>query len=334
MMRRVTNKILVAFAVQVLLMMGASVAFAEGGSAPQSYGGVVPDSSDDTSAQDRSSQDPNVLTWIGFQADADKTRVFVQTRRPASYEINDAYDEGRIVIAMDDVRITRSNFRRFIDTSQFERNVDLIEVEEPGRNRVEIVLTLSGDERPAISETDGYLFLDFPHDGEARTPPVADAEDEGPTESADMDSSDESDSFAALEAPSEGDDEAATMPGPTEGHDSAAPGRRGWAIPLAVGGLAMMGGGMGLHLNAESRRETVTDVPPGGVVPVGQVEARDIERRANQLDTAALTLVIAGGVATALGVGAWLIRPSDDGSSTVSASPTSDGFAVDFTLHY
>lgn len=100
----------------------------------------------------------------------------------------------------------------------------------------------------------------------------------------------------------------------------------GWA---AVGtGVALIGGGVGLHFVAESKRDAIGG-DNGETASVTYAEAQDIEQRANTFDTVGLSMGIAGGVIG--GFGAYLIASggsTEKETTRVSIHPQNGGASV------
>jgi hypothetical protein len=125
------------------------------------YRGVIPGKRDSVSHLSQDDSGDNRITWIGFQAKEDSSRVFFQTVRPADYEILSGDTSNILVVRFSDTKIPVRNFKRFIDTSAFEWNVRRIDAKQAGRNAVEVTIELASDEEPIISRNGGYLYLDF-----------------------------------------------------------------------------------------------------------------------------------------------------------------------------
>lgn len=139
------------------------------------YRGVIPGTRDEVShlnrakekASDRSNR--NQVTWVGFQANPESTRVFFQTGRESNYDVGQSADG--LTVTFSDTRLSAGNFGRFIDTSFFNRNVTRIDVKQVDRTTVVATISLRTSERPNVDRRGNYLYLDF--SGEA----VASADD-------------------------------------------------------------------------------------------------------------------------------------------------------------
>lgn len=106
----------------------------------------------------------------------------------------------------------------------------------------------------------------------------------------------------------------------------------GWSS-IATGAV-LIGGGVGLHFYAESRRDSIGGTG-GEPASVSYGEAQDIEQSANTFDTVGVGLVAAGVVAGGLGTYFLL---SDSGaeadSARVSVQPTVDGANLTFSTRW
>lgn len=135
------------------------------------YRGIIPGKRDEVSHLKQSresgqqSGQPTPITWLGFMAEEDRTRVFVQSPRPVQYQIRADQESHKVVVTFSGARIADRNFGRFIDTSHFQRTVRRIEAREVSDGSVEMTLTLNANVRPSTSTDGDYLYLDFPHDG-------------------------------------------------------------------------------------------------------------------------------------------------------------------------
>lgn len=103
------------------------------------------------------------LTWVGFQAEEARTRVFFQSPRPLSYQVRKAQDGRDLIVVFENARIPERNFSRFIDASFFERAVSRIEATEKRGGVVEVRLTMIDQVEPRVSVEGEYLYLDFAH---------------------------------------------------------------------------------------------------------------------------------------------------------------------------
>ncbi len=79
-----------------------------------------------------------------------------------------------------------------------------------------------------------------------------------------------------------------------------------WGWTSLIAGTALVAGGVGAHLWAESLRSEVVDAPvEDGLIQKTEVEAYQTQQRANTIDTISLSTLITGGLA--VGVGAYLL---------------------------
>ncbi|MGM0557345.1 MAG: AMIN domain-containing protein [Myxococcota bacterium] len=128
------------------------------------YRGVIPGKRDEVEhlkAKDQTG--PNSLTWLGFQPEDERTRVFIQTSREADYEQSVDSEDKTLTLTLYNTKVSAKNFSRFIDTSFFGRNVQLIEAKK-ANGAVEIMIALDEIERPTVQQDGTYLYLDFPHE--------------------------------------------------------------------------------------------------------------------------------------------------------------------------
>lgn len=131
----------------------------------QMYRGVIPGTRDEVSHLSRAQQQAsdstnrNQITWVGFQASDDTTRVFFQTGRGANPDVS---TEGNTLkVTFNDTRLSARNFGRFIDTSFFNRNVTRIEVKQVNRTTVVATISLREGEQPSVDRSGNYVYLNF-----------------------------------------------------------------------------------------------------------------------------------------------------------------------------
>ena len=131
------------------------------------YQGIIPGSRDivehlkDSIRENSDKKGPNLLTWIGFQAEDKRSRVFIQTARQPSYQVDQRKDGRRVVVTLENTEITTENFRRQIDASYFNRNVQFVGATSVDDTTVEVRIDIKESESPKISTDNGYLYLDF-----------------------------------------------------------------------------------------------------------------------------------------------------------------------------
>ncbi|MCB9506614.1 MAG: hypothetical protein H6700_10110 [Myxococcales bacterium] len=149
---------------RVVGLQSGSVAQGVPGSAI--YAGVVPNETDSlphiSDEQARAnSGGPNQLTWLGFQPFPDMTRVFIQTGRPAQYQVRESPDGQTITIRLRDTAIEMSNLRRDVDASYFGRVVQHVDAARNSDGVTEVIITLAEPAgRRVVAEGD-YLYVDF-----------------------------------------------------------------------------------------------------------------------------------------------------------------------------
>ncbi len=130
------------------------------------YRGVTPNEVDTlphiSSSQHRGETGNNTLTWVGFQPFETYTRVFLQTGRPAQYQVRESPDGLTITIRLRDTSVDFTNFYRWIDTSHFGRPVNMIDTARSDDGVTEVTIDLSRFAEYSIVAEGGYLFIDFP----------------------------------------------------------------------------------------------------------------------------------------------------------------------------
>ncbi|WP_168210848.1 tetratricopeptide repeat protein [Persicimonas caeni] len=117
---------------------------------------------------------------------------------------------------------------------------------------------------------------------------------------------------------------------PLGGADAGGNAALGWGA--TVGGLVLVGGGVGLHLWAESVRDEVSveQAQFDGqrrVVNISQSQVYEHQSKANTLDTVGLSMGIVGGLSTAAGIYLLVTDDAEDGGA-VSVGPSSDGAGI------
>lgn len=103
----------------------------------------------------------NTLTWVGFQPFEGQTRVFIQTGRPAQYQVVESPDGMTVTVRLRDTAIEVSNFRRWIDASYFGRAVHRIETARSGDGVTEVRIALSRAAAYSVEGAGEYLYVDF-----------------------------------------------------------------------------------------------------------------------------------------------------------------------------
>ena len=136
----------------------------------QMYKGIIPGDRDEVDhlkeeqESGRSRSAANRLTWIGFQPKDDKTRVFIQMSRSPDYSVSRRDDGKRVVITLDNAKVSAGNFRRDIDTSYFERALTGIKTKVVGQSTIELHIDLREAKSPTVEAKDDYLYVDFDYD--------------------------------------------------------------------------------------------------------------------------------------------------------------------------
>lgn len=114
--------------------------------------------------------EPNEITWIGFQAFPEYTRVFIQLARFPSYTAEELENGSVLTLIFDNTRIPLTNFSRFVDTSYFDRSVDMIDAETLPNGRARVLIWRDELAPYAISLDGNYVYIDFQDTGARRRP--------------------------------------------------------------------------------------------------------------------------------------------------------------------
>lgn len=139
-------------------------------SADKMYQGVIPGKRDsvehlkEKQSGERSTTGLNELTWIGFQPEDQRTRIFVQTAREPDYSVRREEDGRRVVVTFDRTEVSTKNFRRHIDASYFDRVVERIETSVVDDETVELRIKLASESTFSVEAAKNYLHIDFPHE--------------------------------------------------------------------------------------------------------------------------------------------------------------------------
>ncbi|MBM4344950.1 MAG: hypothetical protein FJ100_16400 [Deltaproteobacteria bacterium] len=125
------------------------------------YSGNVPDwnAAPSVGSGGRCKVEPQTLSWVGFQNNADGSRVYIQVENVACGYVYRP-DDLHIVIDLPQVSIAALNLKREILTGAFPTAIEMIKAEDvPGKGaRVVVVLR---ERRPYLSAHLGrYLFVD------------------------------------------------------------------------------------------------------------------------------------------------------------------------------
>lgn len=102
------------------------------------------------------------LVWLGFQNTETVSRVFVKTNEQVSYKVDDKRDDA-LVLDLFDTRVSHRNYRRPMDTSQFESPVLRVSAEElEGAGRqVRIEIKLRNKVPYEVKQEGEVLSIDF-----------------------------------------------------------------------------------------------------------------------------------------------------------------------------
>ncbi len=125
------------------------------------YSGNVPDwnATPPAAAGGRCKVEPQSLTWVGFQNNADGSRVYVQVDKGACGYVYRP-DDLHVVIDLPQVTVTSDNFKREILTGAFPTAIEQVRAEEISGKGTRIVIVLR-EHRPYLSAHLGkYLFVD------------------------------------------------------------------------------------------------------------------------------------------------------------------------------
>lgn len=126
------------------------------------YSGHVPDwneVSPGPAAGGRCKVEPQDLSWVGFQNNADGSRIYVQVDKAACGYVYRP-DDTHIVIDLPQVSIPTSNLRREILTGAFPTSVAQVRAEDVAGRGTRVVISLK-DSRPYLSAQQGrYIFVD------------------------------------------------------------------------------------------------------------------------------------------------------------------------------
>jgi hypothetical protein len=126
------------------------------------YSGQVPDwnAVSPSASTGRCKVEPQALSWVGFQNNADGSRIYVQLEHTACGYVYRP-DDLHVVIDLPQVTIANANLKREILTGAFPTAVDFIKTDEiPGRG-TRVVIALR-DKRAYLSAHLGrYVFVDI-----------------------------------------------------------------------------------------------------------------------------------------------------------------------------
>lgn len=103
----------------------------------------------------------NRLTWIGYQRLADKTRVFIQTGKPAAYNVVRGSKPGELLIVLENTAGSTRNFRRTMDARWFPRSVSSIRSYGSKRRSTTVKINLKLDTPFQVTADGNYIYVDF-----------------------------------------------------------------------------------------------------------------------------------------------------------------------------
>lgn len=126
------------------------------------YSGHVPDwnATQPVQAGGRCKVEPQQLQWVGFQNNADGSRVFVQLEKAACGYVYRP-DDLHVVIDLPQVTIANPNLKRELLTGAFPTSVDLIRTEDMGGRGVRIVIALKERRAYLSAHLGKYVFVDI-----------------------------------------------------------------------------------------------------------------------------------------------------------------------------
>lgn len=126
------------------------------------YSGHVPDWNEvgpGPSSGGRCKVEAQDLSWVGFQNNADGSRIYVQVDKAACGYVYRP-DDNHIVIDLPQVSIPTSNLRREILTGAFPTSVAQVRAEDVAGRGTRVVISLK-ETRPYLSAQQGrYIFVD------------------------------------------------------------------------------------------------------------------------------------------------------------------------------
>ena len=131
----------------------------------QGYQGVTPGSGNPPPRARVSRRERRtVVTWPGFQAGEQGSRIFIQTSRPIT--VQESRGPSRLIYRLPDAVISTRNNRNPLVTTQFNTPVRLAFLRRKGRD-VELVIELRAEAQPNVSTRSGqdgfsFVFIEFP----------------------------------------------------------------------------------------------------------------------------------------------------------------------------
>jgi len=125
------------------------------------YSGHIPDWNEQIpgGSSGRCRVEAQNLSWVGFQNNADGSRIYVQLEKSACGYVYRP-DDRHIVIDLPQVAIPTSNLRREILTGAFPTSVEFVRAEDMQGRGTRVVISLK-EPRPYLSSHLGrYVFVD------------------------------------------------------------------------------------------------------------------------------------------------------------------------------
>lgn len=104
----------------------------------------------------------NGLTWIGFLAKENTTRIFVQMTDTPDYTTSRNRSGSEITLTFNNTKLVDRNFMRHIDTRFHKRDVKYIRTKKRGKN-ITITITVKAGSEPQFDTQGNYLNIDFTH---------------------------------------------------------------------------------------------------------------------------------------------------------------------------
>ncbi|MGM0555316.1 MAG: tetratricopeptide repeat protein [Myxococcota bacterium] len=126
-------------------------------------------------------------------------------------------------------------------------------------------------------------------------------------------------------------------PEPTAPPEESGSSRKTWGIVTLASGLAIAGGGVGLHLWAVDERSQIEEAGRNGdgqIDEFTQAEAETIQDEANTLDTVGLGMILGGAVLTGVGTYLFVTSDSEAQQSQLSVSPGRDNVTVQWRMKF
>lgn len=114
-------------------------------------------------AKGENNETPNQLTWIGFQPEKNRTRVFLQVASVPSYQMSRSDDKTTITLTLPNTKITTRNVTRPVIATPYKRAIKTIHAKRGRKNTVIVKMTVKPDADPQISQSGNFLYIDFAH---------------------------------------------------------------------------------------------------------------------------------------------------------------------------